>query len=78
MILSGDEVHVLDAWPVDAVIDTTGAGDLYAAGFLYGFTQGKSLFDCGRIGAMAAGEIISHFGARPAEDLKKLMKEHFG
>ncbi len=73
VVLAGDEIHVVDAVPVDQIVDTTGAGDLYAAGFLYGYTQGKGLFDCGRIGAIAAAEVISHFGARPESDLKELM-----
>jgi len=75
VILSGDEVHVVDAEKVDKVEDTTGAGDLYAAGFLYGIGKGMHLVDCGRLGAIAAAEIVSHFGARPEHDLKKLMAE---
>jgi sugar/nucleoside kinase (ribokinase family) len=73
LIVTTDEMHVVDAAPVKHVVDTTGAGDLYAAGFLYGYTNGKNLFDCGRIGAMAAGEIISHFGARPQTPLTELL-----
>jgi sugar/nucleoside kinase (ribokinase family) len=66
------EVHVLDAHPVDRVVDTTGAGDQFAAGFLYGLTHGKHLADCGRLGALAAAEVISHYGARPEVSLKSL------
>ena len=55
----------IDAHPVAEVVDTTGAGDLYAAGFLYGLTHGRSLADCGRLGSLAAAEVISHVGARP-------------
>jgi len=73
VILAGDEVHVIDAEPVSQVVDTTGAGDLFAAGFLYGYTQGKGLYDCGRIGAVAAAEVISHFGARPETRLDRLV-----
>jgi len=73
VILAGDEVHVVDAAPVAKIVDTTGAGDLYAAGFLYGFTRAKSLYECGRIGAIAAAEVISHVGARPETDLAALM-----
>jgi len=73
VILSGEEVHVVDAEPVGKVVDTTGAGDLYAAGFLYGFTQGHDLYDCGRMGAICAGEVISHVGARPETPLKELL-----
>jgi len=55
------------------VLDTTGAGDAYAAGFLAGLTAGKSLAACGRIGSIAAAEVISHYGARPEADLRKLI-----
>jgi sugar/nucleoside kinase (ribokinase family) len=73
VVVSGEEVHVVDAVHIDKVVDTTGAGDLYAAGFLHGLTQGKSLRDCGRIGALCAGEIISHYGARPETSLAELV-----
>ncbi len=63
------------AEPVEAVVDTTGAGDLFAAGFLFGHVRGQSLQTCLKMGAVAAGEIISHFGARPEEDLQALMKK---
>jgi sugar/nucleoside kinase (ribokinase family) len=73
VIVSGDEVHVVDAHPVTgAVVDTTGAGDLYAAGFLYGLTHGYDLGRCGRLGAIAASEVISHLGARPEVPLAQL------
>jgi sugar/nucleoside kinase (ribokinase family) len=72
VILAGDEVHVIDAAPARAVVDTTGAGDLYAAGFLYGFTHGFDLGTAGRLGAVAAAEVISHMGARPEADLRTL------
>lgn len=75
VVLAGDEVHVVDAAPVEKVVDTTGAGDLYAAGFLFGYTRGDSLYDCGRIGAIAAAEIISHFGARPEVDLVRHLED---
>ncbi len=73
VVVSGDEIHVVDAIPVDHVVDTTGAGDLYAAGVLFGLTQGLSLYDCGRIGGIAAAEVISHFGARPEVPLSSLI-----
>ena len=55
------------------IVDTTGAGDLFAAGFLYGHSHGRSLEDSLRIGAIAAAEVISHFGARPEADLRALV-----
>ncbi len=66
-----NRIHV-PAVPTD-IVDATGAGDLFASGFLYGLTQGASLEDCGRMGCVAAAEIISHIGARPEADLKTLM-----
>jgi sugar/nucleoside kinase (ribokinase family) len=73
IVVAEDELHVVDAAPVAHVIDTTGAGDLYAAGFLYGYTNGRTLYDCARIGAIAAAEVISHFGARPQTPLTELL-----
>ena len=71
-----DEVHVVDAVKVDKVVDTTGAGDLFAAGFLFGLTSGRGLADCGRLGALAASEVISHVGARPETSLAELARSH--
>jgi len=78
VILDGDDVHVIGAERGVTVIDTTGAGDLYAAGFLSGLTRGRPLADCGRMGAIAAAEAISHIGARPQADLAALLKEKLG
>ena len=75
LVLSGEEVHVVDAVTPERLADTTGAGDLYAAGFLFGFTQGYSLPDCGRLGAAAAAEAISHVGARPEMPLNNLIAQ---
>jgi sugar/nucleoside kinase (ribokinase family) len=72
VVIAGDSVHVLEAEPVDRLVDTTGAGDQYAAGFLYGLTHGHDLDACGRLGSVAAAEVISHYGARPAVSLAKL------
>jgi len=74
VVAKGSEVHVIDAAPVKHVVDTTGAGDQYAAAFLYGLTHGKHLADCGRLGSLAAAEVISHYGARPEASLKTLAK----
>src|SRR5204862_1593928 len=72
VVIGREEMHAIDAEPVDRLVDTTGAGDQYAAGFLYGLTHGHDLATCGRLGSMAAAEVISHFGARPAVSLAKL------
>jgi sugar/nucleoside kinase (ribokinase family) len=72
-VLVGDgRVHVVKAHPVGAVVDTTGAGDLYAAGVLYGLSQGLDLPTCGRLGSLAAAEVITHVGARPMVPLAQL------
>lgn len=68
----GDEIVNVPAKPLGKVVDTTGAGDQFAAGVLYGLTQGKSLREMGELGALAAGEVISHFGPRPEQSLKEL------
>ncbi|MGH1403085.1 MAG: adenosine kinase [Alphaproteobacteria bacterium] len=72
VIIANGETITIDAEPVDNVIDTTGAGDQFAAGFLYGLTEGKDLKDCGKLGAIAAAEVISHIGPRPAVKLADL------
>jgi sugar/nucleoside kinase (ribokinase family) len=72
VVVEEGQVQTIPAAPVSRVIDTTGAGDQFAAGFLYGLTHGKGLADCGRLGALAAAEVISHYGARPEVSLKEL------
>jgi fructokinase len=72
VVISGTEVHEVPAKPTQ-VVDTTGAGDAYAAGFLAAWARGLPLPECGRWGSIAAAEVISHFGARPQADLKKLV-----
>jgi len=71
VITAKDQVSV-PAAPVARVVDTTGAGDLFASGFLYGYTRGKDFAHCAKLGALCAAEIISHFGARPEVKLKDL------
>jgi sugar/nucleoside kinase (ribokinase family) len=75
IVLDGGKVHEVPAYPVDAVIDTTGAGDQYAAGFLFGLAHGKPLDDCARLGALAAAEVITHYGPRPLVSLRELAAE---
>lgn len=71
LIIKGNETIRIAAHPTK-VVDTTGAGDAYAAGFLAALTQGKPLAECGRVASIAAAEVISHYGARPESDLRKL------
>ncbi len=78
VVVSGEDVLVVDAEAVEAVVDTTGAGDLYAAGFLAGLAGGCDLVTCARLGGIAAAEIISHFGARPEHPLKDLARARLG
>ena len=73
LLVTPDEVVEVAAEPVTQVLDTTGAGDLYAAGVLYGLSQQLPLAECGRLGSLAASEVISHMGARPARSLAELV-----
>jgi sugar/nucleoside kinase (ribokinase family) len=70
VVVNGNEVHAAPAYPVNKVIDVTGAGDLFAAGFLFGYTNGRSIPESSQLGALAAAEVISHVGARPEVNLK--------
>ena len=76
-IAHGERVEIA-AEPVDQVVDTTGAGDLFAAGFLTGHARGETLERCLRMGAICAAEIIGHIGARSEKDLKQLVAEKLG
>ncbi|WP_416899623.1 MAG: adenosine kinase [Minwuia sp.] len=73
VIVTETETQMIGAKAPEKLVDTTGAGDLFAAGFLFGLTQGRDLATCGRLGAIAAAEIIGHYGARPEADLKALI-----
>jgi sugar/nucleoside kinase (ribokinase family) len=76
VILAPDERLAVEAVALGKVVDTTGAGDLFAAGFLFGMTRARDLAECGRLGSLAAGEIIRHVGARPEVRLADLATEH--
>jgi sugar/nucleoside kinase (ribokinase family) len=73
LVVTPEAVIEVAAAPVQAIVDTTGAGDLYAAGFLFGLTSGRPLAECGRIGSIAAAEVIGHVGARPQVELAGLI-----
>jgi sugar/nucleoside kinase (ribokinase family) len=72
-IITREEIIDVPAEDVPHVLDTTGAGDLYASGFLFGYTNGYSLKECGILGSIAAGEVISHVGPRPLVELHTLL-----
>ena len=74
VVVAGGEVIAVPAAPVARVVDTTGAGDLYAAGFLRGLTTARALADCARLGHIAAAEVIGHYGGRPETPLAELVK----
>ncbi|WP_421936909.1 adenosine kinase [Phenylobacterium sp.] len=72
VILDYGQRLTVDAEPVEKVVDTTGAGDQYAAGFMFGLSRGRPLHQCGKLASLAAAEVISHYGPRPAVSLKEL------
>ncbi|MEH6758107.1 MAG: adenosine kinase [Parasphingorhabdus sp.] len=76
--VQGGKTYAVAAEPVEKIVDTTGAGDLFAAGFLSGYIEERSMEDCLTIGAVAAAEVISHYGARPEADLRELVKQRLG
>lgn len=76
MVVTQDKVTAVPAFPIAKLVDTTGAGDLFAAGFLFGLVRGASHEDAGRLGALAAAEVIQHVGARPQTSLKELAKKN--
>lgn len=73
LIVTSDGTIAVDAIPPRELVDTTGAGDLFAAGFLFGLSTGRPLEECGRLGALAAAEVIAHLGPRPEISLKSLL-----
>jgi sugar/nucleoside kinase (ribokinase family) len=75
VVVGPDGIEAVSAFPVDRVVDTTGAGDLFAAGFLSGLARGADDRTCGRLGALAAAEVIGHLGARPEASLRDLARD---
>jgi len=75
IVVEGGKTFEVPAYPVEKVVDTTGAGDQFAAGFLFGLANGRALDDCARLGALAAAEVIEHYGPRPMVSLRKLAAE---
>lgn len=75
IVVSREENLVVNAHPVDEVVDSTGAGDLYAAGFLHGYTRGRSLADCARLGSLAAALSIQQTGPRPHQNLREAAEQ---
>ena len=76
LVVGEDGIDEIPALPVEHVVDATGAGDLFAAGFLVGLARGASQVDCARLGALAAAEVIQHLGARPEVSLRSLAAEN--
>ena len=76
LVLSGDQSVPIPAYRLGDLVDTTGAGDLYAAGFLYGHTRGDSLERCGRLGSLCAGQVVTQLGPRPQGSLRELVAHH--
>ena len=72
VVLTQGERLTVASEPVEKVVDTTGAGDQYAAGFMFGLARGRPLQQCGKLGSLAAAEVISHYGPRPQVSLKEL------
>ena len=78
LVLAGEASHTIAPYQLGPLVDTTGAGDLYAAGFLHGYTQGQSLEACGRLGSLCAGLVVTHLGPRPQASLQDLVRLHLG
>ena len=78
VVLEGGRRHIVAGEQVAKVVDSTGAGDMFAGGFMAAMVEGRSLPDCARVGCITAAEVISHYGARPEADLKALVKARLG
>ena len=78
IVRRGQERHTIAPFKLGPLVDTTGAGDLYAAGFLYGFTRGQDLAACGQLGSLCAGAVVTQLGPRPQQSLSELVRRHLG
>jgi len=78
LILNGSGTHVVEPFRLGELVDTTGAGDLYAAGFLHAHCRGQSVEACGRLGSLCAGQVVTQLGPRPQGDLRQLALTHLG
>jgi sugar/nucleoside kinase (ribokinase family) len=78
VILHGADSHAIAPFQLGPLVDTTGAGDLYAAGFLHAYTQGQDIAACGRLGSLCAGQVVTQLGPRPQGSLKELVAQHLG
>ncbi|MEX0589232.1 MAG: adenosine kinase [Cyanobium sp.] len=78
VILNGSDTNSVDPFRLGPLVDTTGAGDLYAAGFLRAYTQGQDMAACGRLGSLCAGQVVTQLGPRPQGSLKQLVTQHLG
>jgi sugar/nucleoside kinase (ribokinase family) len=78
VVLNGSSRHTIAPVQLGPLVDTTGAGDLYAAGFLHAYTQGQDLEACGRLGSLCAGQVVTQLGPRPQADLRELVSRHLG
>jgi fructokinase len=78
VVLNGASTHSVAPFQLGPLLDTTGAGDLYAAGFLHAYTQGQAVEACGRLGSLCAGQVVTQLGPRPQGSLKQLVAQHLG
>jgi sugar/nucleoside kinase (ribokinase family) len=78
VVLSDGGIQVVEPFRLGPLVDTTGAGDLYAAGFLHAYTQGQPLAACGQLGSLCAGQVVTQLGPRPQVNLRELMARHLG
>jgi fructokinase len=78
LVLAGDQSHPIEPFRLGELVDTTGAGDLYAAGFLQAYTRGLDLETCGRLGSLCAGQVVTQLGPRSQGSLRQLAADHLG